>query len=113
MKKSYNVVSPEEAVKVIKSGDHIHISSVTNVPQCLIKALCNRGLAGELKNVYIHHLHTEGSAPYVNSEFEGIFQHNAFFVGANVRESVQKGLADYIPIFLGETSKLYREGYIM
>ena len=33
-------------------------------------------------------------------------------MGANVRESVQKGLADYIPVFLGETSKLYRERYI-
>ena len=62
--------------------------------------------------MYIFNLHTEGAAPYVNPEFEGIFQHNAFFVGANVRESVQKGLADYIPVFLGETAKLYREGYI-
>ena len=112
MKKQYQAVTAAEAVRVIKSGDHIHISSVSNVPQCLVKALCERGRAGELKNVYIHHLHTEGAAPYVNPEFEGIFQHNAFFVGANVRESVQKGLADYIPVFLGETSKLYRERYI-
>ena len=112
MKKQYQAISAAEAVKFIKSGDHIHISSVSNVPQCLVQALCERGCAGELKNVYIHHLHTEGAAPYVNPEFEGIFQHNAFFVGANVRESVQKGLADYIPVFLGETSKLYRERYI-
>lgn len=112
MKKLYRPVSAEEAVKVIKSGDHIHISSVSSAPQCLIKALCERGKTGELKNVYIHHLHTEGDAPYVNPEFEGVFQHNAFFVGANVRESVQKGLADYIPVFLGEISKLYRENYI-
>ena len=112
MKKQYQAVTAEEAVKVIKSGDHVHISSVSNVPQCLVKALCERGRAGELKNVYIHHLHTEGAAPYVNPEFEGIFQHNAFFVGANVRESVQKGLADYIPVFLGETTRLYREHYI-
>lgn len=112
MKKQYQAVSAAEAVKVIKSGDHVHISSVSNVPQCLVKALCDRGRAGELKNVYIHHLHTEGAAPYVNPEFEGIFQHNAFFVGANVRQSVQKGRADYIPVFLGETSKLYRERYI-
>ena len=112
MRKQYQAVTAAEAVKVIKSGDHVHISSVSNVPQCLVKALCDRGRAGELKNVYIHHLHTEGAAPYVNPEFEGIFQHNAFFVGANVRESVQKGLADYIPVFLGETSKLYRERYI-
>ena len=110
--KKYKLVSAEEAVKVIKSGDHVHISSVSSVPQCLIKALCDRGRAGELKNVYIHHLHTEGEAPYVNPEFEGVFQHNAFFVGANVRESVQKGLADYIPVFLGETSRLYRQGYV-
>ena len=112
MKKQYQAVTAEEAVKVIKSCDHVHISSVSNVPQCLVKALCERGRAGELKNVYIHHLHTEGAAPYVNPEFEGIFQHNAFFVGANVRESVQKGLADYIPVFLGETTRLYREHYI-
>lgn len=112
MKKKYQAVTAEDAVKVIKSGDHVHISSVSNVPQCLIKAMCDRGRNGELKNVYIHHLHTEGAAPYVNPEFEGIFQHNAFFVGANVRESVQKGHADYIPVFLGETSKLYRERYI-
>ena len=69
MKKQYQAVTAEEAVKVIKSGDHVHISSVSNVPQCLVKALCERGRAGELKNVYIHHLHTEGAAPYVNPEF--------------------------------------------
>ena len=49
----------EEAVKVIKSGDHIHLSSVASAPQCLINAMCARGEAGELKDVHIHHLHTE------------------------------------------------------
>lgn len=53
----------EEAVKVIKSGDHVHLSSVASAPQCLIKAMCARGEAGELKNVHVHHLHTEGPAP--------------------------------------------------
>ena len=61
MRKQYQAVTAAEAVKVIKSGDHVHISSVSNVPQCLVKALCDRGRAGELKNVYIHHLHTEGA----------------------------------------------------
>ena len=31
-----------EAVKVIKSGDHNHLSSVASAPQCLIKAMCER-----------------------------------------------------------------------
>lgn len=102
--------TPEEAVKVIKSGDTVHLSSVASAPQCLIKAMCARGAAGELKNVHIHHLHTEGPAPYAAPEFEGVFQLDSFFVGSNVRPVTQTGYADYIPIFLSETQKLYRVG---
>ncbi len=110
--KSVKFVSPAEAVKVIKSNDHIHLSSVASAPQCLINAMVERGKAGEFKNVHIHHLHTEGPAPYTEPEFEGIFQHDAFFVGGNVRKSVQAGYSDYIPVFLSETQRLYREGYL-
>ncbi|MDR2937992.1 MAG: 4-hydroxybutyrate CoA-transferase [Prevotellaceae bacterium] len=108
----YKSVSAAEAVKVVKSGDHIHLSSVASAPQVLIKALCARGDAGELRDVRIHHLHTEGPAPYTEARYEGIFQHDAFFVGGNVRKNVQAGYADYIPIFLGETQKLYRSGVL-
>ena len=105
-------ITAEEAVKVIKNGDHIHLSSVASAPQCLIKAMCDRGRAGELKDVRIHHLHTEGPAPYSESEFEGVFQLDSFFVGGNVRKTTQAGYADYIPIFLSETQKLYRSGVL-
>jgi acyl-CoA hydrolase len=108
--KNIKFVTPEEAVKVVKSGDHVHFSSVASAPQTLIKALCARGDSGELKNVRIHHLHTEGPAPYTEARYEGVFQHEAFFVGGNVRKAVQAGYADYIPVFLSETQKLYRCG---
>ena len=107
-----NTMSPDEAVQVIRSGDHIHLSSVASSPQCLINAMCDRGRAGDFRNVHIHHLHTEGPAPYANAEFEGIFQLDSFFVGANVRNQTQAGYADYIPVFLSETQRLYREGYL-
>ena len=102
----------EEAVKVIKTGDHIHLSSVASAPQCLIKAMCERGRNGEFKDVHIHHLHTEGPAPYSEAEFEGVFQLDSFFVGGNVRKTTQAGYADYIPVFLSETQKLYRSGAV-
>jgi acyl-CoA hydrolase len=105
-------VTPDEAVKVIKSGDHIHLSSVASSPQCLIQAMCKRGLAGKCRNIHVHHLHTEGPAPYAEPEFEGIFQLDSFFVGANVRAQTQIGFADYIPVFLSETQRLYRQGYL-
>lgn len=110
MYKKINFISADEAVKYVKSGDHIHLSSVASAPRILIDALCRRGDAGELKDVKIHHLHTEGPAPYTEAKYEGIFFHQAFFVGGNVRKSVQAGYADYIPIFLSETQKLYRCG---
>ncbi len=112
MSNQIRFVSADEAVKVVKSGDHIHFSSVAAAPKILIDALCRRGDAGELKDVRIHHLHTEGSAPYTDAKYEGTFFHQAFFVGGNVRKSVQAGYADYIPIFLSETQKLYRSGVL-
>ena len=110
MLKPIHFVSAEEAVKVVKSGDHIHLSSVASTPHQLIEALCKRGENGELKDVRIHHLHTEGPAPYTDPKFDGVFFHQAFFVGGNVRKSVQAGYSDYIPVLLSETQKLYRCG---
>ncbi|GHU60575.1 4-hydroxybutyrate CoA-transferase [Bacteroidia bacterium] len=84
--------------------------SVACAPQGLIQALCARGRAGELKDVKIQHLHTEGSAPYSGKDYEGIFYLESFFVGHNVRQDTQEGWADYIPVHLSETQKLIRTG---
>jgi acyl-CoA hydrolase len=110
--KQVNFISAGEAVKVVKSGDRIHMSSVAVTPHPLINALVERGRRGELRNVRIQHIHTEGPAPYADQEFEGIFQLESFFVGANVRKQTQAGWADYIPVFLHETQRLIREGYV-
>lgn len=104
--------TPQEAVKVIKSGDHVHLSSVASVPQILVRAMTERGRAGELKDIRIHHLHTEGEALYATPDMEGVFQLDSFFVGGNVRQVTQQGYADYIPVFLSETQRLYREGVL-
>ncbi|MDD2964337.1 MAG: acetyl-CoA hydrolase/transferase C-terminal domain-containing protein [Bacteroidales bacterium] len=108
----YQAVSFEEAVKVIKSNDHIIIHSVACAPHPLIEAMVARGRNKEFCNVTIHHLHTEGPAPYASPEFEGIFQLDSFFVGHNVRKATQSGYADYIPVFLNDTQKLIRERVI-
>lgn len=110
MYQGIKTVSFEEAVKVVKSGDRIHVHSVACAPQGLIQALCARGRAGELKNIKLQHLHTEGSAPYAEQEFEGVFSLESFFVGHNVRKPTQDGWADYIPVHLSETQKLIRMG---
>ena len=110
MIKTYNAVTADEAVKVVKSGDRIHLSSVATTPRVLIEALVRRGESGELRNVSLSHLHTEGPAPYCDARFEGVFNLESFFVGANCRKETQAGYADYIPCFLSETQRLYRSG---
>jgi acyl-CoA hydrolase len=110
--KNIRFISAGEAVKVIKSNDRVHLHSVAVTPHLLINAMCARGRNKEFRNVRIQHIHTEGPAPYANLEFEGIFQLESFFVGHNVRQQTQAGYADYIPVFLQETQRLIREGYL-
>lgn len=110
--KNIRFISAGEAVKVIKSNDRVHLHSVAVTPHPLINAMCERGRNKEFRNVRIQHIHTEGPAPYADPEFEGIFQLESFFVGHNVRKQTQAGYADYIPVFLQETQRLIREGYL-
>ena len=107
---SNHYVSADEAVRVVKSGDHIHLSSVASVPHVLIDALVRRADAGEVENLHFHHFHTEGPAPYSEEKYSGVFFEQGFFVGPNVRANVNAGWADYLPVHLGESQKLYRCG---
>ena len=102
----------EAAVRVVKSHDHIHLSGVANVPHPLIRALCARADAGEVEDLHFHHIHTEGPAPYSDPAYEGIFFEQGFFVGPNVRANVNAGYADYIPLHLEESPKMYRSGIL-
>lgn len=112
MNKALHFVSPDEAVSHIPSHCHVHLSSVASVPHCLVAALCRRADAGDVTDLHFHHFHTEGPAPYSDPRYEGIFFEQGFFVGPNVRKNVNGGYADYLPVHLGESQKLYREGYI-
>lgn len=103
-------VSAEEAVGSIASGDRVFIHGVAAAPRVLIEAMVDR--SGELRGVELVHLHTEGRAPYSLPEHEDSFHVNAFFVGGNVREAVNEGRGDYIPVFLSEIPALFRRGVL-
>lgn len=102
--------SSDEALKAVKSGDHVFIHSVAAAPQELIRALVRK--AGDLKKVQIFHLHTEGQAEYSKKEYAENFVVNALFIGHNVREAVQDGRANFIPVFLSEIPALFRKKII-
>ncbi|MBM4245309.1 MAG: GNAT family N-acetyltransferase [Deltaproteobacteria bacterium] len=103
------IVTAAQAVRRVGSGDHIFIGSGCAEPQHLVRALVENEdvVEGE-----ILHILTLGAAPYADPRVPGRFRHNALFIGANVREAVDAGLADYTPVFLSEIPALFRSGRI-
>ena len=103
-------VSAAEAVKIIKSGDRVYVHAAAATPTILTKAMTER--ASELKNVEVCHLHTEGEAYYANPELKESFHVNSFFIGANVRHTLQAGNGSYTPVFLSELPYLFRKNVV-
>lgn len=103
-------VSALEAVSTIGSGDRVFVHGVAAAPHNLLDALVSR--SAELRDVEIVHLHTEGRATYSEPQFAESFRVNAFFVGSNVRDAVNRGDGDYIPVFLSEIPALFRKAVL-
>lgn len=102
------VLSADEAVQLIGRRDRVYLHEAAMTPHELLDALVRR--ATSLAGVEIVALHTEGPAPHVAPELAGRIRHNALFVGANVREAVAAGRADYTPVFLSRVPDLFGGG---
>tara|TARA_B100000809_G_C15095458_1_gene514812 strand:- start:73 stop:1353 length:1281 start_codon:yes stop_codon:yes gene_type:complete len=103
-----NIKTAQEAVEIIKSGNRVFIHTAAASPKHLIQAMTDRH--EELKDVEIISAHTEGDVPYAADVYKDSFTINCFFVGHNIRKHVQRGRANYIPIFLSEIPMLFRSG---
>jgi len=102
------VTTAENAVSVVRSGQRIYVHNGCAEPERLIEALMLR--APDLRDVEIMHLATFGRAPYADPRYEGHFRIRSMFLGANVRQAVQEGRADYTPVFLSEIEELIVSG---
>lgn len=97
-----------QAVQSIQSGQRVFIHTAAAAPQQLIQALTARHK--QLSAVEIVSAHTEGPAPYAETQYADSFRVHCFFSGHNIRAHVQSGRAHYIPIFLSEVPDLFRSG---
>jgi len=98
----------DAAMHFIKSGMRVYIQPGCAEPETLVEALIRR--APEVHDVEIVHMMTMGAAPYVAPAMAGHFRHNAVFIGANVRDAINEGRADYTPIYLSEIEELFESG---
>ena len=104
------IVTAEEAVAGIGSGEQVFVHGGAASPSVLLEALAGRG--AQLRGVGVIHFHIEGPAPHLAPEMFESFRHRALFIGANARAAVNEGRADYVPIFLSDVPELFLKGVL-
>ncbi|HKY79663.1 MAG TPA: acetyl-CoA hydrolase/transferase C-terminal domain-containing protein [Anaerolineales bacterium] len=105
---SDKLVSAEEAVQAIRSNTRVYLGGGAGVPQVLERAMVGR--AAELQDVEVVSVLTFAGGDYLQAQYAVSFRHRALFVGANAREAVNSGRADYVPVFLSEAPRLFKNG---
>ena len=103
-------MTADEAVKLIKSGDHVFIQGSTSIPEVLSESMARR--YSELRNVTVYNAFAvaKGPAPYTKPEMADSFFVDSFFVSNSVRQYIAEGNGSCIPRFLGEVPALFRDG---
>jgi 4-hydroxybutyrate CoA-transferase len=104
------LMTAADAVACVKSGDRVYYGGNAAIPQALVRALAARGDA--LHDVQLNHVLLVGEDPLSAPGMEQHFRHNSLFVGPADRKAVNDGRADYVPIFLHQIPRLFREGIV-
>jgi 4-hydroxybutyrate CoA-transferase len=101
------IVSADEAVSAIKSGQQVFMQGAAATPEVVLEALARR--APELTDVKIVHMHAEGPHPHLAPEMAGHLCHRSLFIGPNARPAINDGRAEFIPVFLSDIPRLFDE----
>src|SRR6266536_2638231 len=110
MKISVNYVSPKETLSVIQSNQRVFIHGSAHTPTYLLEHLAKE--AYRLQNVEIVSISVYGDLYVDKPEYKDNFHINSLFVSASVRNAVNTGYADYVPVFLSEIPELFRQNIL-
>jgi len=102
--------SGEEALQQVRSGSRVFIHGGAATPHYLLKKMTER--ADELFNVQLISISTQGEALFADKKYEANFRMNSLFVSQNIREAVNEGRGDYVPVFLSEIPNLFRRNIL-
>jgi len=101
------VVSAQDAVRHIKSGNRVVVAHASGSPEILLKALVDNKNA--YKNVEIVHMVSMGASEYCLPEMEKHFVHNSLFAGATTRKAIHDGRACFTVSHFSQIPRLFTE----
>lgn len=110
MKLPINYVSAKEALSIIQSGNRIFVHGSAQTPTCLLKALSEE--AYRLQDVEVLCISVYGNIYIDKPQYKDNFKLNCLFVSQAIREAVNDGRADYVPVFLSEIPELFKQGIL-
>jgi acyl-CoA hydrolase len=102
--------SPEEALSLIQSDTRVFIQGSAQTPSFLLKELTKQ--AHRLRNVEMVSLSVYGDLHIDHPQYKDNFHMNSLFVSASVRQAVNEGRADYVPVFLSEIPNLFKQNIL-
>ena len=106
-----NYISGEEAVQIVKPGDRVFVHGGAATPHYLLNKLVERST--ELWNVEIVSISLQGGyVSIADKKYKDSFRINSLFVSENIREAVNSGRGDYVPVFLSEIPLLFKRGIL-
>ncbi|MCC6462305.1 MAG: acetyl-CoA hydrolase/transferase family protein [Saprospiraceae bacterium] len=110
MNPAIQFVSAEEALSVIQSGHRVYIHGSACTPTHLLRHLAAR--KNELRKVELVFISLYGEVFVDHPDCADSFHINAMFVSTPVRQAVNEGHGDYIPVFLSEIPELFKQGIL-
>lgn len=101
-------VAEERIFANVRPGDRIFVGTACAEPQHLLRELTSyiRRNPKAIFDAEVVQVWTLGVAPYADDTLRPHMRYNSFFIGNNTRSLVNRGLADYTPIFLSQVPRL-------
>jgi acyl-CoA hydrolase len=103
-------VTPEEALRLVQSGHRVFVHGSAVTPTTMMRALADQ--KDRLRDVELVFITVYGPMYVDQPGMEGHFRLNTMFVSASVREAVNSGRADFIPVFLSEIPELFKRNIL-
>lgn len=109
-KKDYaeKLCTPEEAVRLIKSGDRVLLGHCVAEPTTLVETMAKNH--EQYKDVTVCTLVTLGKGLYTKPELNENFKAEGWFTSAATRDAMNDGHGDFVPVYFHEVPKYLRAG---
>jgi len=103
-------VSAAEALQIIQSGQRVFVHGSACTPIFMLQQLAEQ--APRLRDVELVSISLYGDVTVDRPQYSPHFWFNSLFVSGSIRQAVNEGRADYVPVFLSEIPELFKRGIL-